>query len=327
MTSEDEKRKKNKKKKPRKDKWGQPLPCAAAEERYNDDNNDNESKTPAAETEEEEERQQKRFANTTSYETQTLSPSHSKEDVTITSEDEKRKKKKKKPRKDKWGQLLPSAAAEERHNDNESNYYNESTLPAAEREEEEERQPKQYANATSYETHKVVLSGMPYTTTEEDIRELFKDMGSISQLQLSRFPDSGNFRGLAFLTFATEEMATNALELDGTKMGNRFVKIEQCRLDPERKRKSEFLDEPKKADGCLSAYIGNLSWDVTEDDIRDCFKESKITSIRFAVDKKTGTFRGFGHIDFEDDESLEEAMKKNQVELNGRPMKIAYAVK
>ena len=41
--------------------------------------------------------------------------------------------------------------------------------------------------------------------------------------------------------------------------------------------------------------------------------------------EKTGRSR-FCHIDFEDDESLENAIKKNQAELHGRPMKIAYAV-
>lgn len=108
--------------------------------------------------------------------------------------------------------------------------------------------------------------------------------------------------------------------------GNRFIRVEQCRLDPKRKRKSEFLDEPKKEDGCLSVYIGNLSWDVTEDGIRDFLDVCNITSIRLALNKKTGMFRGFGHIDFADDKSLEEAMKKNQVEFHGRPIKIAYAV-
>lgn len=108
--------------------------------------------------------------------------------------------------------------------------------------------------------------------------------------------------------------------------GNRFIRVEQCRLDPKRKRKSEFLDEAKKEDGCLSAYIGNLSWDVTEDGIRDFLDVCNITSIRLALNKRTGMFRGFAHIDFADDKSLEEAMKKNQVEFHGRPIKIAYAV-
>lgn len=229
----------------------------------------------------------------------------------MASEDErKNRKKKKKAKKDKWGQPV---------------------LAAAEEAEEPIETPRQEDGprsgvGESYEPRKVVVSGMPYSTTEQQIRDVFKDVGPIQQLQLSRFPDSGNFRGLAFLTFEAEEIATNCLKLDGVKMGNRFVKVERCRLDSQRKRKHEFLSEPEKVDGCFSAYIGNLSWDVTEDDIRDCFKTSNIASVRLAFDKRTGIFRGFGHIDFEDDESLEKAMKKNQEELHGRPLKIAYAV-
>ncbi|XP_077245523.1 phragmoplastin interacting protein 1-like [Tasmannia lanceolata] len=233
----------------------------------------------------------------------------------MTSEEEKRvekKRKKKKGRKDKWGQPLLTCAGEEQP-------YEDGPITVGNDSAAEEVQ-------SVYEENRIVVSGMPYYVTESEIRGLFEDIGSVSQLNLSRFPDSGNFSGLAFVTFPTEEIARNALKLDGTKMGNRILKVERCRVDPERKRKSEFLDEPKKTSGCLSAYIGNLSWDVTEEDIRECFKASNITSIRFAMNKKTGTFRGFGHIDFADDESLEEAMKKNQVELYGRPMKIAYAV-
>lgn len=229
----------------------------------------------------------------------------------------KTKTKNKKARKDKWGQPVLSEIA---------------AVEAEEQEEEEEQQVagprggRSKEQPGSYEPDKVVISGMPYSTTEDEIRDFFKDVGPAVQLQLSRFPDTGNFRGLAFVTFQTEAIATSSLKLDGTEMGNRFVKIERCRLDLQRKRKSEFLSEPEKADGCLSAYVGNLSWDVTEDDIRDCFKASGILSVRFAIDKKTGKSRGFCHIDFEDDESLENAMKKNQAELHGRPMKIAYAV-
>jgi RNA recognition motif-containing protein len=108
--------------------------------------------------------------------------------------------------------------------------------------------------------------------------------------------------------------------------GNRFIRIEKCRMDQKRKRKSEFLADPEKAEGCLSVYVGNLSWEITEKDIRDCFNTSKISSVRFALDKVTGRSRGFCHVDFEDDESLEKAIQKNQIELQGRPMKIAYAV-
>ncbi|OAY72869.1 RNA-binding protein CP31B, chloroplastic [Ananas comosus] len=236
------------------------------------------------------------------------------------SKEEEKKKKKKKAKKDKWGQPVLNSWDE----------------PQQEEEEEEEEEAGVGGGGggggggdgdeDTYERNKVVVSGMPYSATEQQIRELFDGVGAVRHLHLSRFPDSGNFSGLVFLTFQTEDDATSSLKLDGFKMGNRFIRVERCRLDSTRKRRREFISEPEKVDGCCSAYVGNLSWDVTEDDIRGFFEESKIASIRFAFDKKTGNFRGFCHVDFEDDESLERAMKKDQVALHGRPIKIAYAV-
>lgn len=109
--------------------------------------------------------------------------------------------------------------------------------------------------------------------------------------------------------------------------GGRFLKVEVCKIRPkELVKKDVYQEPPKKFDGCLSAYIGNLAWDISEKELRRFFKGSKIETIRFAVDKETGGFRGFGHIDFTDDESLEAAMKLDQMEVLGRPMRIAYSV-
>lgn len=117
----------------------------------------------------------------------------------MTTEDEKKKqtnnnkKKKKKPRKDKWGQPLPCAEEEEQQTLDDSYY----ALGDEEKEEEEEEEEGYVA----YERKKIVVSGMPYSTSEDQIRLLFEGIGTVSQLQLSRFPDSGNFRGLAFVSF------------------------------------------------------------------------------------------------------------------------------
>jgi ADP-ribose pyrophosphatase YjhB (NUDIX family) len=104
-------------------------------------------------------------------------------------------KKRKKPRKDKWGQPIIDAG----------------DRPAVEPEPEPEPEPvpapaaaaaaEEEEEAGIYETGKVVASGLPYTTTEAEIRELFERFGPLRSLQLSRFPDSGNFRGLAFVSF------------------------------------------------------------------------------------------------------------------------------
>lgn len=229
-------------------------------------------------------------------------------------------KRRKKPKKDKWGQPLAPAAEE-------PSVEPEQELPAA----EEVRAAAQVAaEAGGYEPGKVVASGLPYTTTEADIRKLFGFYGPLRSVQLSRFPDSGNFRGLVFVCFESDEDAIKSLDLDGFKIGSRYMRVERCRMTTtttsNRKRKSEFQTDPEKSEGCLSAYVGNLSWNVTEKDLRDFFKSSTIASIRFAVDKRTGGSRGFCHVDFEDDDSLEKAVAMNQSELQGRPVKVAYSV-
>jgi RNA recognition motif-containing protein len=90
--------------------------------------------------------------------------------------------------------------------------------------------------------------------------------------------------------------------------------------------KPTYKEPPKKTEGYTRAYIGNLSWDISEEDIRSLFADCKIDAIRFSLNKTTGEFQGFGHVDFTDDESLERALKLNQHIVLGRLIKIAYAV-
>ncbi|CAM6055876.1 unnamed protein product [Sphagnum tenellum] len=181
--------------------------------------------------------------------------------------------------------------------------------------------------ATSFDLKKVVVGGMPYYSTEDDIRDFFSECGTIEELDCMTFPDTGKFRGIGFITFKTEAAAERALALNGADMGGRFLKIELCKVKPKAESEKQVHHEaPKKVQGCTSAYIGNLAWDVTEADLRKFFKKCKIDAIRFALDKDSGEFRGFGHIDFADDESLEAAVKLDQQLVCGRPLKIAYSV-
>lgn len=83
---------------------------------------------------------------------------------------------------------------------------------------------------------------------------------------------------------------------------------------------------PKIVEGYNRIYVGNLSWDITEDDLRKFLSDCKISSIRFGMDKETGEFRGYAHVDFADSMSLSMALKLDQQIVCGRPAKISYAV-
>jgi nucleolin len=69
-----------------------------------------------------------------------------------------------------------------------------------------------------------------------------------------------------------------------------------------------------------------MPFSVTEDDIRAHFGDcGEVTQVRFATDRETGAFRGFGHVEFADADTCEKAVAMAGVPLNGRELRIDYA--
>lgn len=48
---------------------------------------------------------------------------------------------------------------------------------------------------------KVYVGGIPYYSTEDDIRSFFESCGTITEVDCMTFPDSGKFRGIAIISF------------------------------------------------------------------------------------------------------------------------------
>ncbi|KAK4579067.1 hypothetical protein RGQ29_028939 [Quercus rubra] len=170
---------------------------------------------------------------------------------------------------------------------------------------------------------KIYVGGIPYYSTEDDIRSFFESCGTITEIDCMKFPESGKFRGIAIISFKTEAAAKRALSLDGADMGGLYLKIQPYKAT----RVIKLPDfAPKIVEGYNRIYVGNLSWDITEDELRKFFSDCNISSIRFGEDKETGEFRGYAHVDFSDSLSLTMALKLDQQIVCGRPVKISCAV-
>ncbi|XP_042480421.1 phragmoplastin interacting protein 1 [Macadamia integrifolia] len=170
---------------------------------------------------------------------------------------------------------------------------------------------------------KVYVGGIPYYSTEDDIRSFFESCGTITEIDCLSFPETGKFRGIAMITFKTEAAAKRALALDGADMGGLFLKIQPYKITLPHDS-SDFA--PPVVEGYNRIYIGNLSWDITEDELRKVFSDCNISSIRFGKDKETGEFRGYAHVDFSDSLSQAMALTLDQKVVSGRPVKIRCAV-
>ena len=67
----------------------------------------------------------------------------------------------------------------------------------------------------------------------------------------------------------------------------------------------------------MNIYVGNLSYQTTEDELRDLFAEfGDVVSAKLIVDKFTGQSKGFGFVEMSNNSEAQKAMD----ELNGRDM-------
>merc|ERR1712137_968155 len=103
--------------------------------------------------------------------------------------------------------------------------------------------------------------------------------------------------------------------------GNRYADS----APPRRERDSRpQLPVPERAP--FIAFVGNLSFSATEEDIGEFFSEHcGVESVRLIRDVSTNRSKGFGYVTFSDRESLVTALDANDVEVCGRPIHVDVA--
>jgi cold-inducible RNA-binding protein len=74
-------------------------------------------------------------------------------------------------------------------------------------------------------------------------------------------------------------------------------------------------------------YVGNLSQNVTEEDLRNNFSEAgTVASVSIIKDKFSGVSRGFGFVEMQTEEGAQEAIKRfNGGELDGKTITVNEA--
>ncbi len=85
----------------------------------------------------------------------------------------------------------------------------------------------------------------------------------------------------------------------------------------------EALPVPDKPP--YTAHVGNLSFDVSEDEISEFFSRCEVTNIRLVRDKFEDRPKGFGYVEFGSKEGLIAALDLHGAQLSGRNVKISVA--
>jgi RNA recognition motif-containing protein len=77
----------------------------------------------------------------------------------------------------------------------------------------------------------------------------------------------------------------------------------------------------------MNIYVGNLSYGVTEDELRDAFGAyGEISSVSLISDKFSGQSKGFGFVEMPNNSEADAAIKAlNETPLKGRNMRVNQA--
>ena len=84
-------------------------------------------------------------------------------------------------------------------------------------------------------SRRIFIGGLAYTTTREEVRELFEAYGEVEHVHLITERETGRSRGFAFVTMVNAPEARAAIAaLQGTTVGGRTLTVTEARQREER---------------------------------------------------------------------------------------------
>ena len=74
----------------------------------------------------------------------------------------------------------------------------------------------------------------------------------------------------------------------------------------------------------MNIYVGNLPFNMGEEDLKEIFEEyGEVSSVKIINDKFTGRSKGFGFVEMDSDDEANNAIKElNNAEISGRNIKV-----
>ncbi|KAF3914489.1 hypothetical protein AA313_de0205769 [Arthrobotrys entomopaga] len=187
----------------------------------------------------------------------------------------------------------------------------------------------------------VWIGNLSFSTTRDDLMEFFtrgskedadtdsentdesgtgirrKDITRINIPQSSKF--KGQNKGFAYIDFLTATSISHALKLSEKLFNGRKVLIKAStdfngrpEEDKNKKKLAQGALDPGSNPPCRSIFVGNLGYEVTENQIFRHFSPAgKIKKVRFMTFEDSGKCKGFSWVDFEELKSAENVFSGN----------------
>jgi len=85
--------------------------------------------------------------------------------------------------------------------------------------------------------YKLFVGGLPFATTDDELRELFEAHGKVASANVVRDRESGRSKGFGFVEFENEDEGKAAEKaLNGSEVGGRSISVAEARPKEDRPR-------------------------------------------------------------------------------------------
>ena len=76
---------------------------------------------------------------------------------------------------------------------------------------------------------KLYVGNLPYNISDDQLQAIFAKFGTPDSARVITDRDTGQSKGFGFVEFTNDEMAREALSLNGTEFGGRSLKVNEAR--------------------------------------------------------------------------------------------------
>ncbi|KAF7289930.1 Ps16 protein [Mycena indigotica] len=207
---------------------------------------------------------------------------------------------------------------------------------------------------------KLYIGNLSFKVDDDALYNAFHPHGQIVDHIVMKDRETQRSRGFGFVTYSTEDEANAALtQMDGQDLMGRSIRVSLANGKPSGGGGggrggyagesyaggsgggsgygggSGWMLSTLKFPLILSAamssgnklYVGNLSWNTTDEVLRQTFEEfGTVTDSIHMKDRETGRFRGFGFVTFSTADEAQNAIAGlNEQEVDGRRIRVNVA--
>merc|ERR1719281_978969 len=160
-------------------------------------------------------------------------------------------------------------------------------------------------------TKRCYFGNIPFTTSDEQLKTVFAPCGEIADLYVVRDKFTKKSQGYGFVEFNETSARDEALKLNGTMQFGRAMKVNTV----------------TKKEGSCRLFVKGIPVGKTEEEVKTLFSQfGTVNNVFFIKDKVTKVSRGFGFVDFENQEAADSALQLDGFsEFGPTPLKVSPA--